>query len=453
MQNAILPDHQDRFAEQFAHITYLINNDRLGDAIDSMLDLHYADLADFLDNTPHKLYPVIFPAITSRLNPETIACLSDANKQPAIESIGIAKSAKLIDDLDIEDSIEIAEALSPDLKDALLAQLSPAMRQQIIEGFLYPEDTVGRALEKDFVSFGQHWTAGQAIDFIRRSDISADFHAAIIVSPRDKPVGTILLSTLLKSERNTPLEKIMSREFKSVDAHTALDDLAFIFKQYALTIVPVITRQGKLLGTISIDNMLYIVEDQAESELLHLAGIHNTDIFHSLRTTVRHRFPWLFVNLIFACLTSLVINQFSGTIAKLVTLATIMPIVASMGGSAGTQAMTVTIRALGSREITSSSTSRVVTKEVLSCALNGIILAFIGMMLTYLLFSDIYLSLVFAAAVVINFTLAGLFGSSIPIMLNNMEIDPAAASGVFLTTCTDAIGFFSFLGLAYFFLV
>lgn len=451
--NTISPDHQDKLAQQFGYINDLITNDNVDDAAPLLLELHYADLADFLDNVNRKYYHIIFPAIASMLNSEVLVWLSDGNKQPVIEALGLDVSARLIDELDIEDSIEVIEALDKELKELLIAKLQNEKRQQIIEGFRYPENTAGRALEKDFVSLRQHWTAGQAIDYIRRSNISADFHAAIVVDSRFKPVGTILLCTLLKTSRNVPLVELMNYEFMAADTSTELDELAFIFKQYALTIVPVTTKQGKLVGSISIDNMIYIVEEQAESEFLHLGGVNNIDIFYNLYTTTKSRFPWLFVNLITACLTSLVINQFSDTIAKLITLATIMPIVASMGGNAGTQVMTVTVRALANREITNASTRRVITKEIYVCALNGLLLAAIGIVLTYLLFTEIKLSLVFASAVVINFTIAGFLGSCIPIILNHFDIDPATASGVFLTACTDAIGFFSFLGLAYFFLV
>lgn len=452
-QNTIQPDHQGKLADQFEHITYLLNNDKTNNAIELLLDLHYADLADFIDNASKKHYHLIFPSIATKINPEVLACLSDGNKQRAIEAIGITKSAKLINRLDIEDSIEVIDDLDFELKKAIIEKLKAEKRRQILEGFKYAESTAGRILEKDFVAFKQHWTAGQAIDYIRRSNISADFHAAIIVSTRFRPVGTLLLSTLLKSPRNTPLEKLMNKEFKIAETITPIDELAFIFKQYALTIVPVTNRQGKLVGSISIDNMIYIIEEQTESEFMHLGGVNNSDIFSNLFASARHRFPWLFVNLVTACLTSLVINQFSGTIAKLITLATIMPIVASMGGNAGTQAMTVTVRALANREITSANTRRVISKEILLCMLNGALLSIIGIILTYLLFADMNLSIVFASAVLINFTIAGLLGSGIPILLNHFNIDPAAASGVFLTACTDAIGFFSFLGLAYFFLV
>ena len=449
----ISSDHQDKIAQSFEYINQLIADEHIDRAIELLLELHYADLADFLDNTNRKYYPIIFPAIASMLNAEVLVCMSDGNKQPAIESLGISVSAKLIDELDIEDSIEIIEVLDTELKGSIIAALSADKRQQIIEGFKYAQNSAGRAMEKDYVSLKQVWTAGQAIEYIRSGNISADFHAAIVVDNRFKPVGTILLSTLLKSGENVRLAELMNLEFKVADTNTEVDELAFIFKQYALTIVPVTNKLGKLVGSISIDSMIYIVEEQAENEFLHLGGINNSDIFYNLYTTTKSRFPWLFVNLITACLTSLVINQFSGTISKLITLATIMPIVASMGGNAGMQAMTVTVCALANREITSASTLRVIKKEIYVCALNGFLLAAIGIILTYLLFNEMKLSLVFASAVILNFIIAGFLGSCIPIILNRFNIDPATASGVFLTACTDAIGFFSFLGLAYYFLV
>ena len=452
-KNTIQPDHQDVLEEQFEHITYLLNNDKTDSAIELLLDLHHADLADFIDNARKKDYYLILPNIYDKIDPEFLACLSDGNKQRAIEALGIDKSVGLINKLDIEEGLEVIDDLGLDLKKTIIDKLNPEKRKQILEGFKHAENTAGRILEKDFVSFKQHWTAGQAIDYIRRSAIDTDFHAAIIVNARFRPVGTLLLSTLLKLPRNTPLEDLMNREFKIAETQTEIDELAFIFKQYALTIVPVTNKQGKLVGSISIDNMIYIIEEQTEIEFMQLGGVNNSDIFSNLFAAAKHRFPWLFVNLVTACLTSLVINQFSGTIIKLVTLATIMPIVASMGGNAGTQTMTVTVRALANREITNANTRRVIFKEILLCVLNGVLLSIIGALLTYLLFANINLSIVFASAVLINFTVAGFLGSGIPILLNNLKIDPAAASGVFLTACTDAAGFFSFLGLAYFFLV
>lgn len=452
-KNNILPSHTEKLAEDFEHATYLVNNDKIQEAKNHLLQLHYADLADFLDNAPQKVYEVLIPVLAAEMHPETLVAVNDSNKQKLIESIGIENSAKLINQLVIEDAIEVIEHLESDLKDMILARLDTEIRKQILEGFDYPENAVGRIIEKNFVAFQEHWTCGQAIDYIRHMNINRDFHAAIVVNTKYQPVGNILLSTLLKNPRNQPLSKLMNSEFKVAGLYTEQEELAFIFKQYALTIVPVINKAGRLVGTVSIDNMIYIIEEQAESEFMHIGGINTSDIFDNLFSTAKHRFPWLFVNLITACATSMIINQFSETIGKLITLATIMPIVASMGGNAGTQAMTVTVRALANREIMYGSFMKVVLKEILVCALNGSLLALIACTISILVFNNTYLSIVFAVAIIINFTASGLLGSGIPIILDYFDIDPAAASGVFLTALTDALGFFSFLGLAFFFLV
>lgn len=453
MEQAIQPDYQTKLVEQFEHITYLLNNHKVEHAIELLLDLHYADLADFIDNANKKQHYTILPQIVKEIDPHFLVCLNDHNKQRAIEAMGIDSTMQLVEQLDAEDLIEVIEALDTNLKRSIIERLSDEMRKQVLEGFRYDENTAGRILAKNFVSFKQHWNVGQAIDYIRRSKIEKDFHAAIIVNSRFRPVGILLLSTLLKHTRNTPISELMNEDFKVADTHTEIDELVFIFKQYALTIVPVTNKQGKLIGSISVDNMLYIIEEKTENEFMHLGGVNNIDIFSNLFSAMRLRFPWLFVNLVTACLTSLVIEQFGNTIAQLVTLATIMPIVASMGGNAGTQTMTVTVRALANREIINTNTARVISKEIVLCMLNGFVLASIGILLTYLLFAEINLSLVFASAVLINFTMAGFLGSAIPIVLNRLNIDPAAASGVFLTAFTDAIGFFSFLSLAYLFLI
>lgn len=446
-------NHQSTLDEQFEHITCLLNKSSADIAIRLLLDLHYADLADFIDNASKKHSQLILPNIADKINPEFLTCLSDANKQRVIAALGIEKSASLINKLDIEDGVEVISGLDLELKNTIIGKLRLEKRKQILEGFKYAENTAGRILEKDFVSFKKYWSVGQAIDYIRESDIEADFYAVIIVNARFRPVGTLLLSTLLKSPRDILIEDLMNEDLRIVETQTSINELTFIFKQYALTIVPVINKQGKLVGSISINNMIYIIKEKTETEFMHLGGVNNSDIFSNLFAATKHRFPWLFVNLITSCLTSLVINQFSDTIAKLVTLATIMPIVASMGGNAGTQTMTVTVRALANREITSSNTKRIISKETSLCMLNGVLLALIGVIITYLLFVDVNLSMVFASAVLINFVIAGLLGSSIPILLNHFNIDPATASSVFLTACTDAIGFFSFLSLSYFYLI
>ena len=448
-----LQDHQDQFEATFEELNDLLDNEEFSKAVEIMSALHYADLANFLDSISQKINRIIIPLLQDKLKPETFLELNVSNKSNIIQILGISKSAQLISQLDIEDAVEVIVDLDKETKRSILQHLKIQKRQQIIEGCTYPENTVGRVIERNFVSLQQDWTVSDAIDFIREKHIEQDFHAAIVVDGKYKPIGIILLSTLLKHQGEEEIRNLMNPDFKITDVLTNLSELSFIFKQYALTIVPVVNKSGKLIGTVSIDNMIYIIEQQTEKDIMLLSGVQTNDTFYNLFYTIKHRFPWLFVNLITACLTSIIINQFSFTISKLITLAAIMPIVASMGGNAGTQVMTVTVRALANKDIHHSNILKVIFKEMAVCGFNGAILALIGATLLLIMLYDLNLSIIFAVAVILNFLIAGLFGSAIPITLHYLDIDPATGSGVFVTTITDSFGFFTFLILAYVFLV
>ena len=426
-------------AEQFTYAKTLLS------------ELHPADLADFFDRNA-RLRQVIIDLLGTDIGSEALVWLSNSSRKALTSLMPIPDLAELIDELEIDDAIDVINALSDNSRQEIVLHLSQEKQFHIIEGFTYPEHTAGRVMEKDFVAFHDYWTVGQAIDAIRRSHSEKVFYAGIIVDARNRPVGSILLSSLLQNPRNTKLKDLMKSDFKLVNTHVKLDNLSYLFKQYALSIVPVVNKAGKLVGTISVDNMLYIIEEQAEEDIMHMGGVSKQDIFSSLFSTAQHRFPWLFFNLISACITAVIINQFSDTIAHLVTLASLMPIVASMGGNAGTQVMTVTVRALANNDI-GSHIGKVIIKEILVCGFNGALLATIGASITFGIFEAMDLSIVFAVAVIINFLVAGLFGAVIPIFLHRIDVDPAAASGVFLTAITDSFGFFSFLTLAYVFLV
>lgn len=446
---------QESLRQLFEDIKRLIENHQLLEAKQELINLHYADLADFIDNTTHEIHRRIVPMILEDFNPITIIWLSYKSKISLIQILGERQFAEFIDKLDIEDAIEVIDELDHKRREHILGHLPQEKYQQILEGFRYPEYSVGRIMEKKFVALSSSWTIGQAIDSIRKSheNIPENFHAAIVVDTKHRPLGNILLSSLLKYPRTTPIKEVMNSDLKVADTTTGQDELSYIFKQYALTIVPVINKFGKLVGTVSINNIVYIIQNQAEEDILHLGGLHEVDIYENLLATAKQRFPWLFINLITAFLTSLIINNFGATIVKLVALASIMPIVASMGGNAGTQTMTVTIRAIANKDIGKKDSFRIILKELLSCGVNGVLLAILGGSLILVLFNDHELSAVFGLAVIINFLIAGLFGSAIPLFFHTFNIDPAPASGVVLTALTDSCGFFIFLGLAQFLLM
>ncbi|MFV9874006.1 MAG: magnesium transporter [Rickettsia conorii subsp. raoultii] len=448
---SILPDHHDQFAEIFDQINDLIEDHNYDAAANRLAKLHYADLADFLDNLNNKTYKIIIPLLQDEIKPETLVSLNAYSKPLVIETLGIKKSAELINKLVIEDAIEVVIDLDDDIKDLILSNLTKEKKHQITIGCTYPENTVGRVIERDFINLQEGWTVEESLNFIK--NVKNDFYAAIVTDNKLRPIGIISLSTLIKGRKNALIKDLMSKDFKLADAFTDLNELSFIFRQYALTIVPVVNKSGKLVGSVSIDNIIYIIEEQAGKDILSLSGVHTQDTFFNVFYTVKHRFPWLFVNLITACMTSLIINHFNDTIAKLVTLAATMPIVASMGGNAGTQAMTVTVRALANKDIHYNNVNKVILKEIAVSAFNGFVLAIIGAGLSFVMLLDLNLSVIFAIAVILNFLVAGLCGSAIPIILHYFDIDPATGSGVFLTTITDALGFLTFLSLAHIFLV
>ncbi len=449
----ILPSHSDTLSQEFEQIISFLDSTEYDKAKNLLAAMHPADFADFLDNSNSKTHKTVVELLGKDFKPDTLVWISSGVAESLESIISATKMAALVDQLDTEDAIEVIEDFTLDYRKSVVSSLSKEKQLHIIEGFTYPEHTAGRVMEKQFVSFSENYTVKDALNYMRKHSITHDFHAAIIVDGKNRPVGNVLLCTLLQSKDDILLKTVMNADFKIAETNTDLEQLSYIFKQYALTIVPVTNKIGKLVGTVSISNMLYIVAEQVEEDFMRLGGLRATDTSGSLFQGAKDRFPWLFINLLTAFITSMVIDQFSDTIAKLVTLAAVMPIVASMGGNAGTQAMTVTVMALASKDITPSNTGRVILRELLLCGFNGFILACIGGSIMLAIFFDIDLSIIFFVAVIINFLVAGLFGAIIPIVLDRFDIDPATASGVFLSTLTDSFGFFVFLTLSYLFLV
>lgn len=454
-KSTILNNNSDNeISNQFSAITNYIHSGDYESAKKNLKKLHVVDLASFIDISSVTILKKSLPLIHDDFKPEILIELSAKSKNYIVNFYGIEKISDLIQKLDVEDAIEVIEEVNEKYRQYLIDHLPSEQRQEILEGFYYPEHSAGRVMEKKFVSLYDNWSVGQAIDFIKKDKNSPEhFHAAIVTDKKHKPVGYILVSSLLKYPRSISIKEIMHSDIKIAKTNTDLEQLSYIFQRYALTIVPVINKTGKLVGAVSIDNIIYIIQEQAEEDILNLSGLQEVDLYESLVNTTKQRFPWLFVNLLTALITALIIENFSETIQKLVTLAVIMPTVASMGGNAGTQTMTVTVRAIANKEISRYHSFKVILKEFLACGLNGFYLSLIGSGVILIIFHKIDLTLVFAMAVILNFFVAGLFGSAIPLFLNFIKHDPAPASGVILTAITDSFGFFIFLFLAKFILL
>jgi magnesium transporter len=308
-------------------------------------------------------------------------------------------------------------------------------------------------MQKEYVALPSFWTVGQTIDYLREEiDLPNDFLEIFVVDPMNKPLGNIPVSRVLRSSKNKFLSKIMQDNPILIPAIMDQEEVAYEFEKYSLVSAGVIDELGKLIGRITADDVVWVLQEEAEEDILLLGGVSETEANQNILQSVRKRFIWLFLNLLTAILASIVISLFDASIEKMVALAVLMPIIASMGGNAGTQTLTLTIRSLATRELIDSNRSKILNKEIGISFLNGIIFSIITGLLSYIWFRDLNLSLIVGTAIIVNIFSAGIFGFIIPYALNSMKIDPAIASSVFVTTVTDVVGFFCFLGLASIFL-
>ena len=329
------------------------------------------------------------------------------------------------------------------------------IRSLLVQALDFEENTAGRLMQRDYVSVPLYWNIGQVIDYLRESrHIPDEFYALFVVDPKHTPVGTVPLHRAMRSSRNVSVLEVMTKEPKIIQVNTDQEDVAFVFDQYGLTSAPVVDLRGRLIGMITIDDVVDVIREEAEEDILRLGGvIADSDIYMAALQTARSRFLWLSLNLLTAIIASISIGFFSGTLEQMVALAILMPIVASMGGNAGTQTLTVAVRAMATRELTASNSIRIFGKEILVGAYNGVVFAVITGLVASLWFQDNFLGIVIALAMLFNLIIAGTFGAAIPMILSRYKIDPAIGATVILTTITDVIGFVVFLGLADLFLV
>jgi magnesium transporter len=413
------------------------------------LSLHVADQADLLEQLGRDGRMELVEEIKPQLDPDLLIHLDEDVRAEVIDLLGPAEAAAAIARLDTDDAIEVLGDLDEAEQIALLETLPLPERAAVEQGLTYPEDSAGRLMQRELVAAPEFWTVGQTIDYLRANpDLPDDFYDIYIINPRFEPVGSIPLSKVLRSKRGVLLTELKLKELHLIPATMDQEQVGFRFRQYGLVSAPVVNDAGRLLGAITVDDVVHVIEEEAEEDILRLGGLSETDIFASpLRTGLR-RFPWLLVNLGTAILASVVIAMFDQAIAQVVALAVLMPIVASMGGNGGTQTVTVVVRALATREVTPANALRVLGKELVVGSLNGLLFLITGALLAVLWFGDPMLGVLFGIALLITLVFAGLAGVAIPIVFHRLGIDPAIASGVFMTTVTDVVGFLSFLGLA-----
>lgn len=423
---------------------------RAGRVRDIIQPLHYADVADLLERLSPDERTALLDVIADDFDADVLSELDDAVRDEIIDHMGPDDLATAVAGLESDDAFHIIEELDGEERRRVLDAIPGAERALIEEGLAYPEDSAGRLMQRELVSVPAYWTVGRTIDFMRADSegLPEVFYDIFVVDPRHRPVGSIPLSRLLRTKRPIGVTDIMETEMKLIPVATDQEDVAFLFRQRDLVSAPVVDEGGRLVGAITVDDVVDVIHEEHEEDIMHLGGVPVDDLYSAAVDTMRSRFSWLLVNLATAILASATIGLFEATIEQMVALAVLMPIVASMGGNAGTQTMTVAVRALATKELTSTNALRVIGKELIVGGFNGIIFAVITGLVAWLWFADPTLAVVLAMAMIVNMVVAGFAGITIPIVLERAGKDPAIASGVFLTTMTDVIGFFTFLGLA-----
>ena len=417
--------------------------------------LHDADIADLIERLRADERLQFVTSAGDSVSGEVLAFIEDEVRETVIRQLDARKVAAAISDLDTDDAVAVLEDLDPPQQREILAALpDQADRIGVEESLTYPENSAGRLMQREVISLPAFWTVGQTIDFMRESeDLPDDFYEIFVVNPRQEPIGTVRLNHLLRTQRPIRLRDILEEKLHIIPADTDQEDVGYLFDQYDLISAPVVGASGRLIGVITVDDVLDVVQEEAEEDIFRLSGVQEADIYRAALQTAGGRFVWLFVNLATAILASFVIYQFSGTIDQMVALAVLMPIVASMGGNAGTQTLTVAVRAIATKDLSLGNVHRVFGKETIVGLLNGIVFAVLTGGVAAAWYEDTALSYVVGGAMIINMLVAGMFGLIIPVLLWRLRIDPATAAGVLLTTVTDVIGFLAFLGLAGMFLL
>lgn len=413
-------------------------------------DLYKADLGGVIEALDPDERPRLVAVLGADFDFAALTEIDDAIREDILEGITNAQIAEGVRDLESDDAVYILENLEPEDKEEVLANLPGPERINIERSLDYPEDSAGRLMQTDFIAAPPFWSVGQMIDHLRDStDLPEEFYELYVIDPGGRVVGRVPLSRILRTKRPQKLEKIMNEADHIVLATDDQADVADLFKRYNLVSIPVVDEGQRLVGVLTFDDIVDVIDEEADAEIRALGGVKSDEeLSDTVMEIARARFSWLFVNLFTAILASVVIGLFKGSLEKMVALAVLMPIVASQGGNAATQTMTIAVRALATRAISSSNVQRVVTREALVGLMNGLAFAFVMGSVAALWFDNIELGVVMGVALVVNMVAAGLAGVLIPLALDKMDIDPAVASGPFVTTVTDLVGFFAFLGVA-----
>ncbi|MGE5548356.1 MAG: magnesium transporter [Solirubrobacterales bacterium] len=416
--------------------------------------LHYSDAADLIERLEPENRVRLVEVLRQDFDPEILTELDEAVRDEVIAALGFADLATAIRALESDDAVWLVSQMDEAERARVLDALPADTRAIVLQGLSYPEYSAGRMMQRELVAVPAYWTVGEAVDYLRASTtVPEEFYDLYVVDPRHRPIGKIALAKLVRAKRPVRLRELMNDESMTVPVSADREEVAFLFRQHDLISAPVVDGAGRLVGVITIDDVVDVIDEEAADDMLRLAGVSDTDLYRAVKDTVRSRIPWLLVNTCTALVASSVIGLFEGTLEKIVALAVLMPIVAGLGGNAGTQTLAVAVRGLATKELDFTNAFRVIGKEVLVGVINGAAIACIMGPIAWIWFGMPTIGLVIGLALVFNLFVAGLMGSVIPLTLERLGVDPAVASSIFLTMCTDSLGFFAFLGLATLFLL
>ncbi|RYD55157.1 MAG: magnesium transporter [Sphingomonadales bacterium] len=411
--------------------------------------LHPADIADLVELTPAEDRPALVAAIADLIDGDVLAEMNEHVREVLIDALTATQVADLASELDTDDAVAIIEDMEPEDQREVLKALDPDDRAAIEEALSYPEETAGRLMQRELIAVPEHWTVGDVLDFLRgEEELPTDFWEIFVVDPTHKPVGTCALSWILRTPRVVKIADVMKREQTLIPGDMDQEEVALRFQKYALISAAVVDPNGRLVGVITVDDVVHIISEEAGEDILRLSGAGEGDINEPILDSYKARVRWLIANLGTALVAATIITMFEGTISRMVALAALMPIVAGVGGNAGTQTMAVTVRALAMNQLTQSNTWRAIRREITIALLNGVTIAIVIGIAVGLFYGHIELGGVIAAAMLANIIIAGLAGVIVPLTLDRFDADPAVASSVFVTMTTDSMGFLVFLGLA-----
>ncbi len=412
--------------------------------------LHGADIADLLEQISTQDRRALLAMGAAEIDGEVLSELDESIREEVISALPREALALAMRELETDDVVDILEDLDRPQQDIILGALDSRDRAAVQQALSYPEHSAGRLMQREVVVAPEHWTVGDATDYLRGADWLPDqFYHVVLVDLRMRPMGYATLGRILSSGREVRLRDILEDSFRTIEATMPEEDVAYLFNQYHLISCPVVAEGGRLVGVITIDDAMAVLDEEAEEDMLRLAGVGDgSSPADGALMTVRQRLPWLVVNLFTASISAFVISQFEATIALIVSLAAVMPIVSSTGGIGGTQSLAVAVRALATRDLTSANAARVVRRELVAGLLNGLSLALILGIGGAVLYGDLRLGVVLGLAMVANQIVAALGGVLVPLTLEKYGLDPALASGTFVTTLTDVMGYLTFLGLA-----